>query len=65
MPECRLYEKRDSDTGDIVLVSLLLTLNIFTPCSIVCVVNFEQVISGWDMKVLESLESFSSGLDMF
>lgn len=43
----------------------MLTLNIFTPCSIVCVVNFEQVISGWDMKVLESLESFSSGLDMF
>ena len=32
----------------VVLVSLLLTLNIFTPCSIVSIVNFEQVNAGWD-----------------
>ena len=32
----------------VVLVSLLLTLNIFTPCSSVPVVNFEHVIAGWD-----------------
>ena len=31
----------------IVLVSLLLTLNIFTPCSSVFIVKFEHVIPGW------------------
>ena len=31
----------------VVLVSLLLTLNIFTPCSSVSVVNFEQVNACW------------------
>ena len=29
------------------LVSLLLTLTYFTPCSSVCIVNFEQVNAGW------------------
>ena len=29
------------------LVSLLLTLNIFTPCSNVSIVNFEQVNADW------------------
>ena len=30
------------------LLSLLLTLNIFTPCSSVSIVNFEQVNTGWE-----------------
>ena len=30
-------------------MSLLLTLNIFTPCSGVSIVNFEHVIAGWEM----------------
>ena len=29
-------------------VFLLLTLNIFTPCTSVSIVNFEQVNAGWD-----------------
>ena len=33
----------------IVLVSLLLTLNIFTTCFSVVIVNFEHVITGWVM----------------
>ena len=31
----------------IVLVSFLLTLNIFTPCSSVSIANFEHVIASW------------------
>ena len=31
----------------VVLVSLLLTLTYFTPCSTVSIVNFEHVIAGW------------------
>ena len=31
-----------------VLVSLFLTLDIFTPCSSVSIVNFEQKNAGWD-----------------
>ena len=34
----------------VVLVSLLLTLNIFQPCSSVSIVNFEHVIAGWEWK---------------
>ena len=37
---------------DVVLISLLLTLNIFHVCSIVSVVNFEHVIAGWTLKGL-------------
>ena len=33
----------------VVLVSLLLTLNNFTPCSSASIVNFEHLIVGWDM----------------
>ena len=32
----------------VVLVSLLLTLNIFHICSSVSIVNFEYVITSWD-----------------
>ena len=30
-------------------MSILLTLNIFTPCSGVSIVNFEHVAAGWEM----------------
>ena len=33
--------------GDLVLVSLLLTVKYFTPCFRVSIVNFEQVNAGW------------------
>ena len=32
------------------MVSLLLTLNNFTPCPSVFIVNFEHVIAGWDIS---------------
>ena len=32
----------------IVLVSILLNMNIFTPCSSVSIVNFEHVIADWE-----------------
>ena len=38
---------KDSRTTPVVLVSLLLTLNIFPPCSSVSVDNFEQVNASW------------------
>ena len=34
----------------VVLVSLLLTLTYFTPCSIVSINNIELVIAGWVTK---------------
>ena len=40
----RVYNK---DAIGVVLVSLLLTLNIFTLCSSVSIFNFEYVIAGW------------------
>ena len=36
----------------VVLVSLLLTLNNFTPCSSASIVDFENVIVGWDMLTI-------------
>ena len=38
------------------MVSLLLTLNIFQPCSSVSIVNLEQVITGW-AKAPEALSA--------
>ena len=38
-----------------VLVSLLLTLNIITPCSSVSIVNFEQVTAGWVAVLVSSI----------
>ena len=32
-------------------MSLLLTLNYFTPCSSASIVNFEHVIAGWDTSI--------------
>ena len=53
MPEIMKYSKNLKNgwrqrlvRNDVILVSLLLTLNIFTPCSSVSVVNFEQVFAG-------------------
>ena len=39
--------------SNIVLVSLLLTLNNFTPCSSIFVINFEHVIASWNKNGLE------------
>ena len=39
--------KVNNKANGVVLASLLLTLNIFIPCSSVSIFNFEQVIAGW------------------
>ena len=41
-----MFKVNNKDNG-VVLVSLLLTLNIFHTCSSVSIVNFEQVNAGW------------------
>ena len=41
-----MFEVNNKDTG-YILVTLLLNLNIYTPCSSVFTVNFEDVIAGW------------------
>ena len=41
-----------------VLVSLLLTLNKFTPCSSVSIVNLEQVNAHWDNNALRYWRAF-------
>ena len=38
--------KQNKDTVDFVLASLLLTLNTFTSCYIVSIVDFDQLIAG-------------------
>ena len=43
----KLTIKHQNDATDVIMVSLLLTLNIFTPCPNVSVINFEHVIAGW------------------
>ena len=40
--------KTPDDAIIVALVFLFLTLNVFTRCSSVCIVNFEYVIAGWD-----------------
>ena len=45
-----MIKVNDTDTKrrhGVVLVSLLLTLNVFHFCSTVSIVNFEHVIAGW------------------
>ena len=37
-------------------VSLLLTLNYFTPCSSVSIVNFEHIITSWDAYLDDKTE---------
>ena len=39
--------RHQNDAIGVVLVSLLLTLNYFTPCSSVSIVNFEQLNAYW------------------
>ena len=41
-----MFKVNNKDPLGVVLVSLLLTLNIF--CSSVSIVNFEQVNAGWE-----------------
>ena len=42
-----MFKADNKDTNGVVLVSLLLTLNIFHTFSSVSIVNFEQVNTGW------------------
>ena len=42
-----MFKANNKETRDVVLVSLLLTLNIVTPCSSVSIVNFEKVNADW------------------
>ena len=46
---CKICSKLTINTP--VLASLLLTLNVFTPCSSVSIVNLEQVNAGWVLHV--------------
>ena len=48
-----MFRVNNKDT--VVLVSLILTLNNFKPCSSVSVVNFEHVIAGW---VIDTFSTF-------
>ena len=43
----KVNTKDTRTTPGAVLVSLLLTLTYFTPCSSFSIVNFEHVIAGW------------------
>ena len=43
----KVNNKDTRTTPGIILVSLLLTLNIFSPCSSVSIVNFKHVTAGW------------------
>ena len=45
----------DKDTIDVVLLSLLITLNGFTHCSGVSIVKFEQINVNWE-KVKKKTE---------
>ena len=49
----KVNNRHQNDANDVVLVSLLLTLTYFTPCSSVSIVNFDHVIDGWDSATLE------------
>ena len=56
----KVNNKDTRTTPGVVLVSLLLTLNIFHTLFSAFIVNFEQVIAGWDIDVKkEILETFS------
>ena len=53
-----MFEVNNKDTrmrpmvsNDVVLASLLLTLNIFAHFSSVSIVNFEQINTGWENSV--------------
>ena len=49
-----------NDAIGVVLLSLLLTLNIFlTPCSSGSIVNFEQVNADWVAPIRKLLQTFS------
>ena len=63
---CSKLTIHQNDDNGVILVSLLLTLNIFTPCSSVSIVNFQHVIAGWVSKEIEPIShqcsiSISSG----
>ena len=43
----KLTIKTQNDASGVILVSLLLTLNNFTPCSSVSTVNVEHLAAAW------------------
>ena len=47
-----LTARHQNDVNDVAMVSLLLTLNIFTPFSNVSFVDFEQVNIPWEDYML-------------
>ena len=49
-----MFKANNKETRDVVLVSLLLTLNIVTPCSSVSIVNFEKVNADWASRLVVS-----------
>ena len=55
----KVNKKDTRTTPGVVLVSLLLTLNIFTPCSSVSIVNFKQVKAGWVLCAERNIPFFS------
>ena len=52
----KLTKRHQNNVNNVVLASLLLTLNIFHTCSSVSIVNFEQVNAGWDIWDLRYLQ---------
>ena len=59
-----MFKVNNKDTRTI-LVSLLLTLNIFTPCSSVSIVNFGEVNGGWDIILFSFTVNWSEFLSFF
>ena len=43
-----MFKVNNKDIRTMPLMSLLLTVTYFTPCSSVCIVNFEQVNASWE-----------------
>ena len=56
------HNKDTRTTPGVLLVSSLLTLNIFKPCSRVPFVNFEQINAGWG--AIKSTYVFSSSIQL-
>ena len=54
----KVNNKDTRTTLGVVLVSLLLTLNNFTPCSSVSIVNFEHVIADWEDESCSYTQNF-------
>ena len=58
----KVNNKETSGANGVVLVSLLLTLTYFIPCSSVYIVDFQQVNAGWLSDKRPLLELTSQGI---